>query len=250
MKIARFVYKGKITWGEVVNNFVRPFKKDPFGKIERSSSKIPVHKCNLLAPATPSKVVLVGLNYTDHARELKMALPKEPIIFLKPNSSLVGDKDKIIYPKSVTRLDYEAELAVVIGKKAKSISVKNAKKYILGYTCLNDVTARDLQKKDTQWTRAKSFDTFCPLGPWLETDLDPSKIKIKSYLNGTLKQNSSTTKLIFSVYELVSFISNVMTLSPGDIIATGTPSGIGRMKRGDTVQIEIEHIGRLTNYVK
>ena len=195
------------------------------------------------------KIILVGLNYRDHARELKMPIPKNPIIFLKPPTTLIGNLDKIIYPKQSKRIDYEAELALVIKKTCRNIKSQDAKKYILGYTCLNDVTARDLQKIDGQWTRAKSFDSFCPIGPWIETDLDPSKLQIRCWLNNKLKQDSSTAQLIFPVEKLVSFISSIMTLYPGDVISTGTPSGVGPMQPGDRVEVEIEGIGKLTNQV-
>jgi 2-keto-4-pentenoate hydratase/2-oxohepta-3-ene-1,7-dioic acid hydratase in catechol pathway len=200
-------------------------------------------------PKLPEKIILVGLNYKDHAKEMEMEIPAEPIIFLKPTSALIKDGDKIIYPEGIKRLDYEAELAVVIKKQAKNISVEAAKNYILGYTCLNDVTARDLQKRDGQWTRAKSFDSFCPVGPHIETNLDPHAIKIQSYLNGKLKQDSNTSNFIFSVSFLISFISKVMTLKPADIISTGTPAGIGPMQKGDKVEVVIEGIGSLENKV-
>jgi 2-keto-4-pentenoate hydratase/2-oxohepta-3-ene-1,7-dioic acid hydratase in catechol pathway len=202
----------------------------------------------LLAQA-PSKIILVGLNYRDHARELGMPIPREPVIFLKPPTALIGHTMNIVYPAGVKRLDYEAELALVIKKEAKDLSPERVKDYIAGYTCLNDVTARDLQKRDGQWTRAKSFDTFCPVGPVLKAGLDVSDVRIRSYLNGQCKQDSTTAHLIFSVPELVSFISHVMTLIPGDIIATGTPAGVGPMKPGDIIEIEIEGIGRLRNRV-
>ncbi|MCF7871173.1 MAG: fumarylacetoacetate hydrolase family protein, partial [Candidatus Omnitrophica bacterium] len=176
-------------------------------------------------------------------------IPSEPVIFLKPLSALIKSGDKIIYPDQVKRLDYEAELAVVVKKAGKNISEKEAKDYILGYSCLNDVTARDLQKKDGQWARAKSFDTFCPLGPCIETELNPDGIKIQSYLNGNLKQDSNTSNFIFPVDFLVSFVSRIMTLKPGDIISTGTPAGIGPMQKGDSVKIAIEGIGSLENQV-
>ncbi|MCF7875116.1 MAG: fumarylacetoacetate hydrolase family protein [Candidatus Omnitrophica bacterium] len=197
----------------------------------------------------PEKIILVGLNYKDHAKEMKMKIPAEPIIFLKPTSALIKNGDKIIYPEGIKRLDYEAELAVVIKKQAKNIPVEAAKDYILGYTCLNDITARDLQKKDGQWTRAKSFDSFCPVGPHIETDLDPHAINIQSYLNGELKQDSNTSNFIFSVDFLISFISKIMTLKPADIISTGTPAGIGPMQKGDQVEVVIEGIGTLKNRV-
>jgi 2-keto-4-pentenoate hydratase/2-oxohepta-3-ene-1,7-dioic acid hydratase in catechol pathway len=197
----------------------------------------------------PTKIICVGLNYIEHARELGLKPPKEPVIFLKPPSSLIYDKDNIVYPPKVKRLDFEAELAAVIKKKARNIKPAEAQGHILGYTCLNDVTARDLQKKDGQWTRSKSFDTFCPIGPVIETGLDPSGIKIESYLNGALKQSSSSANLIFSVSELVAYISGIMTLLPGDIISTGTPPGVGPMRPRDVIEVRIEGIGTLKNKV-
>ena len=202
----------------------------------------------ILPPVMPSKVVCVGLNYRDHAKELGFDLPKEPLIFIKPGTSVIGHLDKILYPVQSERVDYEAELAVVISRPCTKVSPEEAACYILGYTCLNDVTARDLQIKDGQWTRAKSFDTFCPIGPYIETEIsDPNNLDIKLVLNGETRQASNTSNLIFSVNELISTISHIMTLNEGDIIATGTPSGIGPMNRGDKVCVEIEDIGVLEN---
>lgn len=200
-------------------------------------------------PDSPKKIVLVGLNYKKHAQELGMEIPSEPILFLKPPSALIESGEDIIYPKGIERIDYEAELALIIKKKAKDIHEDEVKDYILGYTCLNDVTARNLQKKDGQWTRAKSFDTFCPVGPCVETNLNPNSLKIQTLVNGEIKQNSNTADFIFSVQYLVSFISKVMTLEAGDIISTGTPEGVGPMQRGDRVEVIIEGIGSLKNNV-
>ena len=202
----------------------------------------------LLTPCLPSKIICVGLNYREHARELKMLVPEEPIIFIKPPSSAIGPGGKIIYPLSSKQVDYEGELAVVIAKRSKDISAQIAWKHILGYTCFNDVTARDLQSKDGQWTRAKSFDTFAPIGPWI-ANIDPSEADIKTRINGKVVQDSNTSDLIFSIPELVEFISHIMTLEAGDIIATGTPPGVGPMQKGDIVDIEIEGIGILRNAV-
>lgn len=198
----------------------------------------------------PTKIVCVGLNYKDHANELKMPIPANPILFMKPTTSLIGPKDNIILPKQSKRIDYEAELAVIIKDKCKDLEEKAIMKHIEGFTCLNDVTARDLQKKDGQWTRAKSFDTFCPIGPKIVKIKNPNNLKIQSFLNGKLKQDSNTSNFIFKVEELVSFISKIMTLMPGDIIATGTPAGIRPMKKGDKIEIKIENIGVLENFVK
>ena len=243
MKIVRFenegqVYEGRAMEGSVVGCF---------GGEEEVSFDL--DDVTLLSPVRPSKIVCVGLNYYDHAEELEMPVPDEPVIFIKPSSAVVGLNDTIICPKISSRVDYEGELAVVIKKEAYCVACSEAEKYILGYTCFNDVTARDLQKKDGQWTRAKSFDTFAPLGPWVETDLDPTDLAIATYLNGKVRQLSRTSKLIFAVPELVAFISQVMTLFPGDVIATGTPGGIGSMERGDEVVVEIEGIGKLVNRV-
>ncbi|KAF5435875.1 2-keto-4-pentenoate hydratase/2-oxohepta-3-ene-1,7-dioic acid hydratase [Candidatus Methanophagaceae archaeon] len=198
---------------------------------------------------SPTKVVLVGLNYRDHAKELEMPLPAEPIIFMKPVTALIGPEESIRYPPQATRVDYEAELAVIIKDTCKDLAPGDVMAHIEGFTCLNDVTARDIQKRDGQWTRAKSFDSFCPIGPRIVADVDPNNLKIQSFLNGELRQDSNTANFIFTVEELVSFISHVMTLMPGDIIATGTPGGIGAMARGDTIEIRIEGIGTLRNYV-
>jgi len=205
----------------------------------------------ILAPTVPTKVVCVGLNYIDHARELGLALPGEPLLFIKPPSSVIAHNDIIIYPDSSNRVDFEAELAVIIKKTCSKTGAEKARDYILGYSCLNDVTARDLQVSDGQWTRAKSFNTFCPIGPFIETGLEnPGNLEIKLFLNSELKQSSNTSNLIFNVYEIVSYISNIMTLEAGDVIATGTPAGIGEMQRGDRVQVEIESIGVLENTVE
>jgi 2-keto-4-pentenoate hydratase/2-oxohepta-3-ene-1,7-dioic acid hydratase in catechol pathway len=197
----------------------------------------------------PTKIVLVGLNYRDHAKELEMPLPAEPILFIKPVTALIGPEESIIYPSQAKQVDYEAELAVIVKDVCKDIAPEEVIEHVEGFTCLNDVTARDIQKREGQWTRAKSFDTFCPIGPEIVTDVEPNNLKIQSFLNGELRQDSNTANFIFKVEELVSFISQVMTLMPGDIIATGTPGGIGAMNKGDTIEIKIEGIGTLRNYV-
>lgn len=204
---------------------------------------------NISVPVLPSKIVCVGLNYIDHANELGMELPEEPIIFIKPPTAVIGNLDTIIYPRNSTQVDYEAELGIVISKEAHHVRSESALEYIGGYTVINDVTARDKQRKDIQWTRAKSFDTFAPIGPCIETELDPMNQKISLRLNNVLKQNSNTKNMIFDVYKLVEFISNIMTLNPGDIIATGTPPGVGPMKVGDVVEAKVEGIGILKNFL-
>ncbi|MFH1709476.1 MAG: fumarylacetoacetate hydrolase family protein [bacterium] len=197
----------------------------------------------------PSKIIAIGLNYYDHARELKMPVPDHPIMFMKPSTSAIKNGQPIIYPPQSRNVHYEGELAVILGRKARNIQRSEVKKYIKGYTCANDVTARDLQNIDGQWTRAKSFDTFCPLGPKVVNDLDPANLKIQTRVNGRVKQDSNTKNMIFDVFELVSFVSSVMTLLPGDVIITGTPPGVGPLEIGDAVEVEIEGIGTLKNKV-
>lgn len=192
----------------------------------------------------------MGLNYKDHAKELGMEIPKEPCIFLKPSTAVIGHSDSIIYPQASKRVDYEAELAIVIKKEAHMVPKNKIKDYILGYTCANDVTARDLQKIDGQWTRAKSFDTFCPLGPVITDKIDPDNVPIRLYVNNKLKQEGHTSDFIFDTATLVSFISSIMTLNPCDVILTGTPKGVGPLNIGDTVEVEIPGIGKLVNYVR
>ena len=197
----------------------------------------------------PSKVIAVGLNYRDHARELNMELPEYPLIFMKPSTSVIGDGDEIVFPVQIKELHYEGELAIVIGTRARNVPVGEADDFIAGFTCANDVTARDLQRMDGQWTRAKSFDTFCPLGPRVVKGIDPTALTIATRVNGQVRQHSTTANMIFNVWDLVSFISGIMTLLPGDVIITGTPPGVGALLPGDTVEVEIEGIGILKNTV-
>jgi 2-keto-4-pentenoate hydratase/2-oxohepta-3-ene-1,7-dioic acid hydratase in catechol pathway len=208
-----------------------------------------MEEVRLLAPSLPSKIVAIGLNYRDHAEEVKLEIPKEPVFFIKPSTSVIGPGEAIVFPKMSRRVDYEGELAIVIKKTAKSVSEEKAGDYILGYTCLNDVTARDLQPKNGQWTLSKGFDTFAPIGPWIVTDIDPGQLEISTFLNGERRQHSNTRNLIFGCKSLVSYVSQVMTLLPGDVIATGTSSGIGKMAVGDRVDVVIEGIGTLSNTI-
>ncbi len=249
MKIVRFAVDGKVKYGILHGESIRAIDGKPFRHIKPTDQHYRLKKVKLLSPCTPSKIVALGLNYHGHAKELNSPLPEAPLIFLKPSTAVIGPEDNIIYPPSSTRVDYECELGVVIKKPAQHVSVGDWASYVLGYTCFNDVTARDLQTRDVQWTRAKSFDTFAAIGPCIETELDPGNVGLATYLNGKLKQQGNTSDLIYSVPELVSFISQVMTLLPGDVIATGTPSGIGPMLPGDTVEIKIAPIGTLRNYV-
>jgi 2-keto-4-pentenoate hydratase/2-oxohepta-3-ene-1,7-dioic acid hydratase in catechol pathway len=249
MIIARFEHQKEIRYGVVEGDQVRPLQGHPFGRYTVIAERIPLEEIKLLAPSQPSKIVAVGVNYRSHAIEMKKPLPASPLLFLKPPSAVLDPDGEIHCPAMAHRVDYEGEMAIVIGKKAQAIQSNEAEHVILGYTCFNDVTARDLQKLDGQWTRAKGFDGFAPCGPWIVTDLDPGKLQIESYLNGVRRQSGNTADLIFKVPELVSFISQIMTLYPGDLIATGTPSGVGPMKPGDWIEVVIEGIGRLKNAV-
>ncbi len=249
MKLVRFRENNQIKWGQLDGQLINAVSGDVFGDYIVSGETFLLNNVQLFAPCVPSKAVCIGLNYHDHAQEMNLALPSQPLMFLKPSSSLCHPGGKIEYPEITRDLHYEAELAVVIKKQAKKVRPENANEYILGYTCANDVTARDLQKGDGQWTRGKSFDTFMPIGPCLETELDPHKLDIRLYLNGELKQSSNTNNLIFKVPELIAFITEVMTLYPGDVILTGTPSGVGPMQAGDIVSVEINGIGKLDNII-
>ncbi len=241
--IGRFKYDNEIFYGEVKGDRVIADKglyNDTFLLAD----------LQILTPVQPSKIICVGLNYKDHAKELGMEIPDEPIFFLKPVSSIICHLGKIVYPEMSKQVDYEGELAVIIGKRCKNISRKEASSVIMGYTCFNDVTARDLQKKDVQWTRSKSFDTFAPVGPYIaDPMLDLSKLAIKTRVNGELRQYSNTDNLIFNVPYLIEFISSIMTLERGDIISTGTPAGVGELSVGDDVEVEIENVGLLKNTV-
>lgn len=245
----RFQTGARIAYGLLKGEEILALEGDIFGHYQETVQKFKRGEVKLLAPCQPSKAVCVGLNYRKHASELTMKVPEEPILFLKPPSSIIALSDDIIYWPNVRQLDYEAELVVVIGRKAHNVPEKDALDYVFGYTAGNDVTARDLQKKDGQWTICKGFDTFLPLGPAIVTGLDPADLGVQSFLNGELKQDGRTSSLIFSVPYLVSFISKVMTLFPGDIIMTGTPAGVGPMQVGDTIEVKIEQIGSLVNRV-
>lgn len=250
MKIARFKSGETIGYGAVENNKIVQITGSVFNDFKKTGRVFDLNSVKLLTPVEPSKIVAIGLNYKDHARELNLPIPQEPILFMKAPTSIIAEGESIIYPSSVGQLDYEAELGIIIKKKAKDVPEKKVKEYILGYTCTNDVTARDLQTKDGQWARSKSFDTFCPLGPFISNGgIDPNNLDIKLYLNGALKQSSNTSNFIFTVEQLISFISGIMTLLPGDVISAGTPSGVGPMTIGDEVVVSIDKIGRLTNYV-
>ncbi|RJE49327.1 MULTISPECIES: fumarylacetoacetate hydrolase family protein [unclassified Dehalobacter] len=251
MRFLRFKdAENQVRYGVLTGQMIRYVKGDIFGVYEVTDQICSLEDVQLLAPVEPSKVLCIGLNYRDHAIEFGKPIPAEPLLFLKPSTSVIGPEENIVYPPQTQNLHYEAELAIVIGKKAKNVAQSKAVEYIFGYTVGNDVTARDLQHKDGQWSRAKDFDTFCPLGPWIETDVaDPDNLAVKLTLNGEVRQKSNTKNLVFRCFELVEYLSAIMTLLPGDVILTGTPGGIGAMNPGDRVEADIEKIGVLRNYV-
>lgn len=256
MKFLRFKAQGKIKTGylngeEIIesSSAIEDALISPEKALKPRIQSYLINEVQILPPIEPSKIICVGLNYKDHARELNMNIPEEPIIFMKPPSGVIGHMGDIIYPTTSQEVDYEGEMAIVLCKKTRNVTAEDAWDVIGGYTALNDVTARDIQRKDGQWTRAKSFDTFCPIGPCIETELDPNNQNISLKLNGKIKQDSNTKNMIFKVNELVEFISKIMTLNQGDIIATGTPPGVGQMYPGDSVQVQIEDVGVLENKV-
>ena len=258
MRIIRFSAPEKLGVGTdplfgVLNDqdAILVLRGDPiYSGIVPAEKSLKLSDVKLLAPVIPrSKVVCIGKNYADHAAEMDSEVPSEPIIFIKPNTSVIGPNELIIWPRMSERVDYEAELAIVIGRICKEVPASKAKDVIYGYTLANDVTARDLQKKDGQWSRAKGFDTFCPLGPWIETEFIPGDQKITSTLNGEVKQSSMLSEMIFKVPQIVEFVTNVMTLLPGDVILTGTPAGIGPMPSGASITVAIDGLGALTNKV-
>ncbi len=220
-----------------------------FGGFRRLEANIPVEKVNLLPPVQPSKIICVGRNYVAHAQEHGAEVPEIPLLFLKPPSSLIGSHAAIQLPRQSQRVEHEAELAVVIGKSGRWITPETALEHVFGYTIANDVTARDLQRSDSQWTRGKGFDTFCPLGPWVDTEFDPTDVLITCHVNGEMRQMASTRDMVFGVRQLIAFTSSVMTLEPGDILLTGTPAGVGPLHPGDVVEVTIEHLGTLRNVV-
>lgn len=249
MRLVRFRHADRIATGVLAGEEIRVLAGTFFENPVPSGQDVPLGEVRLLAPVLPSKVVAVGKNYADHAAEMGGEVPQEPMIFLKPSTAVVGPGDPIPFPSISTRVDHEAELAVVIGRLARRVRAEDAGRFLLGFTCGNDVTARDLQAKDGQWTRAKGFDGFCPLGPWIETELDPTDLAVESRVNGEIRQSARTSQLTFGPNVLIEFITQVMTLLPGDVILTGTPAGVGPMKPGDRVEVEVEGIGILENEV-
>jgi 2-keto-4-pentenoate hydratase/2-oxohepta-3-ene-1,7-dioic acid hydratase in catechol pathway len=250
MRFVRFAIGSTIGYGlHESDGSIRAINSTPFLPWQPTGERFDPEQVRLLAPVLPSKVVAVGLNYRSHAEETGMALPEEPMIFLKPSTSVIGPGDTIYLPPQSKRVDHEGELAVIIGRAARNVTDVAAAEAILGYTCANDVTARDLQSKDVQFTRAKGFDTFCPLGPEVSTDLDPTNLELTCRVNGEVRQKANTSDLVFGPAALVAFISSVMTLLPGDVILTGTPAGISPLGDGDVVEVEISGIGVLRNPV-
>jgi 2-keto-4-pentenoate hydratase/2-oxohepta-3-ene-1,7-dioic acid hydratase in catechol pathway len=232
--------------GERVGELTAP----PFSEHNRLNAVLDLNKVKLLAPILPSKIIGVGRNYSEHAREQGVEISEYPILFMKPTSTIIGHEEVILLPPQSKQVEHEAELAVVIGKCGRWIKDEEAKKYILGYTIANDVTARDLQSRDGQWTRAKGFDTFCPLGPWIENEVDVSDSMISCRVNGDLRQMASTREMIFPLSQIIAYISSIMTLLPGDVILTGTPAGVGAIKSGDEIEISIDGLGLLKNKVQ
>ncbi|MEV6106548.1 fumarylacetoacetate hydrolase family protein [Streptomyces sp. NPDC051940] len=249
MRIARFSLEGNVAFGVLERDQLDIIVGHPFGEVERSGKQIPLAQVRLLPPVLPSKIVAVGRNYAEHAAELGNEVPEAPLTFLKPSTSVVGPADPVVYPPFSAEVHYEAELAVVIGRMCREVPVERAADVILGYTCANDLTARDVQQREKQWARAKGFDSSCPLGPWIETDLDPGDLGIQCTVNGEQRQLGRTADMIRSVPELIAHITEAMTLLPGDVILTGTPAGVGPLNVGDEVAVTIEGIGTLTNKV-
>lgn len=252
MRIVRYKSnRGKnILWGWVAGDKVGSLEGDPFGAYRRKQAYVSLARVELHPPVMPGKIICVGRNYAAHAEEHDAEVPEIPLIFLKPPSSILAQGGTILLPPQSERVEHEAELAIVIGRGGRWIPRARASEHILGYTIANDVTARDLQRSDGQWTRSKGFDTFCPVGPWIETEMDPSDLIIKCSVNQQLRQMGTTRDMVFSIPTLVAFISSVMSLNPGDLILTGTPSGVGPLEEGDDVVVEIEGIGMLENHVK
>jgi 2-keto-4-pentenoate hydratase/2-oxohepta-3-ene-1,7-dioic acid hydratase in catechol pathway len=250
MKIVRIrLADEEIAYGAVEPEGIRVHRGTPFVAWEPTEALVPFEEARLLAPVFPTKVIGVGRNYVEHAAERGAAVPEEPVIFLKPATAVVGPGAAVVIPADSTEVHHEAELAVVVGRVARRVAAEEAGAYILGYTAANDVTARDLQRRDGQWGRAKGFDTFCPLGPAVETELDPSGLAISCRVNDEIRQQGSTADMVFGVAELLAFVSRVMTLLPGDVILTGTPAGIGPVRPGDRMEVVIERIGVLGNPV-
>jgi 2-keto-4-pentenoate hydratase/2-oxohepta-3-ene-1,7-dioic acid hydratase in catechol pathway len=251
MRIVRYQTSDEAPkYGWLLDEKVGEIQGDLFGQYRRRDAKVPLRDVRLLAPSQPTKIICVGRNYVEHAKELGNEVPKVPLIFMKPNSAIISNGEAIILPPQSAQVEHEAELVAVIGRRGRHIQPEEAKNYILGYTIGNDVTARDLQMTDGQWTRAKGFDTFCSFGPWIDTDFNPADAVVTCRVNGQMRQMASTRDMVFNIGVLTAYISSIMTLEAGDLIFTGTPAGVGELNDGDEVVVEIEGLGALRNPVK
>ena len=249
MRICRVAVDDELHYGVLEREAVALLSSHPFGPFEPDGRVLPVAEVRIVAPVLPSKIIAVGRNYAEHAREMGTDVPAAPMIFLKPSTSVIGPGEPITLPWQSEQVEHEAELAVVVGRLCRDVPDDRVHEVVLGYTCANDVTARDLQRSDGQWGRAKGFDAFCPLGPWIETDVDLDDALVECRVNGQVRQSGTTGDMVRDVAELVSWISSVMTLLPGDVILTGTPAGVGPLVAGDVVSVSIGGIGTLTNPV-
>ena len=249
VRIARYIHDGEVAFGVAEGEDVAELASHPFGPLTFTGVRRALADVKLLAPVLPSKVVAIGKNYAAHASEMGGDVPEQPLIFLKPSTAVIGPGEPIGYPASSAQVDYEGELAVVVGRLCRDVPEERAMEVVLGYTCANDVTARDQQRSDGQWSRAKGYDSFCPLGPWFETDLDVADLRLTTTLNGEKKQDGRTSQIVHKIPTLIAYITACMTLLPGDVILTGTPAGVGPMAVGDEVAVEIEGIGQLVNTV-
>ena len=255
MRIARFTIADQIAFGTVSDGdatdpeslTITAIDGHPFGPFEPTAASFPLHEVRLLPPVLPNKVIGIGKNYRDHASEMGGEAPTTPVMFLKPSTSVIGPQEAIVLPEQSTQVEFEGEIAVVIGRLARDVPQERVSDVILGYTCGNDVTARDLQRDDGQWTRAKGFDGFCPLGPWVETEPDLAELAVTTAVNGEVRQQSPASAMVHSVADLVVFVSSVMTLLPGDVILTGTPAGVGQLQPGDDVSVTVDGVGTLSN---
>jgi 2-keto-4-pentenoate hydratase/2-oxohepta-3-ene-1,7-dioic acid hydratase in catechol pathway len=251
VRIIRYQIKKEApTYGWLLEDKVGEIEGNLFSTYKRKKAQTLLTDVKLLPPTQPTKIVCVGRNYIDHAKELGNEVPKIPLIFLKPPSAIIGNGDSIILPPQSNQVEHEAELVVVIGKRSKNVTAEEASDHIFGYTVGNDVTARDLQRTDELWTRAKGFDTFCSFGPWIDTEFNPSDAVVTCRVNGQMRQMASTQDMVFNVGVLIAYVSSIMTLEPGDLLFTGTPAGVGMLEDGDVVDVEIEGLGKLSNPVK
>jgi 2-keto-4-pentenoate hydratase/2-oxohepta-3-ene-1,7-dioic acid hydratase in catechol pathway len=249
MRIARFRHAGNVAFGLVEGENLKVLVGDPYSGIELSGQTVSVSDVELLAPTVPSKIICIGMNYSAHAAEISQDVPEEPLMFFKPSSSVTGPGAPIVLPWQSDQVELECELTIVVGKEAKNVPLDLVNDHILGFTIANDVTARDLQFSDLQWARSKGFDSFCPMGPWIDTEFDPEQTTLESRINGTVRQMGSTRDMNFDVYQIFSYVSQNVTLYPGDVILTGSPAGLSRIQKGDMVECEIKGLGVLSNPV-